>query len=75
DYLRHEQIPQTEKHRSSMLNDIERGKKTEIDFLNGVFVELGKTHNIPTPVNETIVRVIKFLESPKNHEISQETFS
>ncbi|MGB2727961.1 MAG: ketopantoate reductase family protein [Halobacteriota archaeon] len=75
DYLRHEQIPQTEKHRSSMLNDIERGKKTEIDFLNGVFVELGKNHNIPTPVNETIVRVIKFLESPKNHEIAQETFS
>ena len=70
DYLRREQIPRTEKHRSSMLNDIERGKKTEIDFLNGVFVALGKKHNIPTPVNETILRVIKFLESPKNHEIS-----
>jgi len=63
DYLRREQIPQTEKHRSSMLNDIERGKKTEIDFLNGVFVDLGKRHNIPTIVNETIVREIKFLES------------
>ena len=71
DYLRHEQIPPTEKHHSSMLNDIKRGKKTEIDFLNGVFVTLGKKHNIPTPVNETIVREIKFLESPKNHEISQ----
>ncbi|MCW3134661.1 MAG: ketopantoate reductase family protein [Methanophagales archaeon] len=65
DYLRHEQIPRTEKHHSSMLNDIQRGKKTEIDFLNGVFVALGKKHDIPTPVNETIVRVIKFLESPK----------
>ncbi|MEA2032960.1 MAG: 2-dehydropantoate 2-reductase [Euryarchaeota archaeon] len=71
DYLRREQIPPTEKHHSSMLNDIKRGKKTEIDFLNGVFVDLGKRHNIPTPVNETIVREIKFLESPKNHEISQ----
>lgn len=75
DYLWREQIPRTEKHRSSMLNDIERGKRTEIDFLNGVFVTLGKKHNIPTPVNETIVRVIKFLESSKNHEISPETFS
>ena len=75
DYLRREQIPPTEKHHSSMLNDIKRGKKTEIDFLNGVFVTLGKRHNIPTPVNETIVREIKFLESSKNHEISQETFS
>ena len=72
DHLRREQIPRTEKHRSSMLNDIERGKKTEIDFLNGVFVALGKKHNIPTPVNETIVRAIKFLESLQNHEISQD---
>lgn len=72
DYLRREQIPPTEKHHSSMLNDIKRGKKTEIDFLNGVFVTLGKKHNIPTPVNETIVREIKFLESPKNHKISRD---
>jgi len=70
-HLRHEQIPLTEKHRSSMLNDIKRGKKTEIDFLNGVFVALGKRYNIPTPVNETTVRVIKFLEFSKKHEISQ----
>ena len=63
EYLRRRQIPQTEKHHSSMLNDLERGKKTEIDFLNGVFVDLGKKHTIPTPVNETIVRVIKFLET------------
>lgn len=63
DYLRREQIPRTEKHHSSMLRDIERGKKTEIDFLNGVFVEMGKKHTIPTPVNETIVRLIKFLEA------------
>ena len=63
EYLRSAQIPPTEKHRSSMLNDIERGKKTEIDFLNGVFVRLGKEHGIPTPVNETITRSIKFLEN------------
>jgi 2-dehydropantoate 2-reductase len=62
DYLKTVQIPQTEAHRSSMLNDMKRGKKTEIDFLNGVFVALGKKHMIPTPVNETIIRIIKFLE-------------
>jgi 2-dehydropantoate 2-reductase len=62
-YLRHIQIPQTEKHHSSMLTDIERGRRTEIAFLNGVFVELGTKHHIPTPVNETIVRMIKFLEA------------
>ena len=71
DYLRREQIPPTEKHHSSMLNDIKRGKKTEIDFLNGVFVHLGKKHNIPTPVNETIVREIKFLESKTTKLLTQ----
>jgi 2-dehydropantoate 2-reductase len=61
-YLKNKQIPPTEKHHSSMLKDIEQGKRTEIDFLNGIFVELGRKHEIPTPVNETIVRSIKFLE-------------
>ncbi|OFV67069.1 MAG: 2-dehydropantoate 2-reductase [Candidatus Syntrophoarchaeum butanivorans] len=62
DHLKNSLIPPTARHRSSMLRDIERGKKTEIDFLNGVFVRLGRKHGIPTPVNETIVRSIRFLE-------------
>lgn len=64
-FLREVQLPKTASHLSSMLKDIERGKKTEIDFINGVFVRLGKKHNIPTPVNEIIVRQIKFLEAKK----------
>ena len=47
---------------SSMYQDIIKGKKTEIDFLNGKVVELGKKHRIPTPVNETLVCLIKFME-------------
>jgi 2-dehydropantoate 2-reductase len=47
---------------SSMCQDMIKGKKTEIDFLNGKIVELGKTHNIPTPFNELMVAFIKFLE-------------
>lgn len=47
---------------SSMCQDLMRGKRTEIDFLNGRIVELGRRHGIPTPVNETIVCLIKFLE-------------
>ena len=47
---------------SSMYQDIMKGKKTEIDFLNGKIVELGRKHNIPTPVNETLVCLIKFME-------------
>jgi 2-dehydropantoate 2-reductase len=47
---------------SSMCQDIIKGKKTEIDFLNGRIVELGKKNSIPTPVNETLVSLIKFME-------------
>ncbi|MFP3985221.1 MAG: ketopantoate reductase family protein [Candidatus Bathyarchaeia archaeon] len=47
---------------SSMCQDIMKGKRTEIDFLNGKIVELGMKHHIPTPVNEAVVCLIKFLE-------------
>jgi len=54
---------------SSMYQDIMKDKKTEIDFLNGKIVELGRKHNIPTPVNETLVCSIKFME--EKNEISR----
>jgi len=47
---------------SSMCQDIMKRKKTEIDFLNGKIVELGRRHGIPTPVNDTLVGLIRFLE-------------
>lgn len=47
---------------SSMCQDILKRKKTEIDFLNGRIVELGRKHGVLTPVNETLVDFIKFLE-------------
>jgi 2-dehydropantoate 2-reductase len=50
---------------SSMCQDIMKGKKTEIDFLNGKIVALGRKHSIPTPLNEAMVCMIKFLEGEK----------
>jgi 2-dehydropantoate 2-reductase len=50
---------------SSMYQDVAKGKKTEIDFLNGKIVELGRKHRIQTPVNETLVDLIKFMEAKK----------
>lgn len=47
---------------SSMYQDLVKGRKTEIEFLNGKVVELGRKHSIPTPVNSAIVSLIKFLE-------------
>jgi 2-dehydropantoate 2-reductase len=39
-----------------------KGKQTEIDFLNNKIVELGRKNSIPTPVNETVTSLIKFME-------------
>ena len=47
---------------SSMCQDIIKGKKTEIEFLNGKLVELGQKHGISTPVNQTLTSLVKFLE-------------
>ena len=55
-------IPPTAEHRPSMLADLEAGRKTEIDFMNGALCRLGGENGIPIPVNETLVRQIKFLE-------------
>lgn len=62
-YLHEVQLPATALHHSSMLQDISRGRLTEIDFLNGAIVAKGAQHGIPTPVNSCIVRLIRFRES------------
>jgi len=49
-------------HRPSMLTDLEAGRPTEIEFLNGRIVEYGKKHHIPTPINLTIAEIIRMLE-------------
>ncbi|MCD6389850.1 MAG: 2-dehydropantoate 2-reductase [Desulfobulbaceae bacterium] len=49
---------------SSMLQDVRRGKKTEIEAINGALTaEAGKL-NVPVPVNEELVRQVKELTNP-----------
>jgi len=49
--------------KTSMLQDIEAGRKTEVEIFGGKVVEMGKKYQVPTPVNETILRIIKVIES------------
>ncbi len=49
--------------KTSMLQDIEAGRKTEVELFAGHVVTLGDQHRIPTPVNATILRIIRALES------------
>ncbi len=48
---------------SSTLQDILRGKQTEIGELNGYIVEAGKKYGVPTPVNNTLAALIRMLEA------------
>lgn len=47
---------------SSTAQDLARGKKTEIDSLNGYLVRRGAELGVPTPVNQTLYRLVKLLE-------------
>lgn len=42
----------------SMLQDFERGRVTEIDFINGYVARLGEQLGIPTPLNAAIVATV-----------------
>ncbi len=49
-------------NRCSMLQDIEAGRRTEIESINGKIAEYGKAAGIAAPCNETLVRLIKAKE-------------
>jgi len=63
--LLEKQLPPTAAHRSSMLQDMERGRLTEIDSLNGAVARYGRELSLDTPVNETIAAIIKGIESKR----------
>src|SRR5262249_31070268 len=46
----------------SMLQDFERGRKTEVDFINGYVVTVGQASGVPTPMNATITDVVHQIE-------------
>ncbi|SFB20963.1 ketopantoate reductase family protein [Azotobacter beijerinckii] len=48
--------------KTSMLQSLEKGSVTEIDFINGSVVRWGLRHGVPTPVNATLVACIKGIE-------------
>jgi 2-dehydropantoate 2-reductase len=55
-------MPQT---MSSTAQDIAKGKRTEIDHLNGYVAREGETLGVPTPVNRTLHALVKLLEQSK----------
>ena len=47
--------------KTSMLQDVEAGRKTEVDMFAGTMVKLGATHNIPTPYNKILKELVEII--------------
>ena len=52
--------------KTSMLQDMEAGRKTEVDIFAGKMMEMGRAYGVPTPVNQTLLNIITVLESAGN---------
>jgi 2-dehydropantoate 2-reductase len=48
--------------KASMLQDLERGVKTEVDVINGGVVEKGREHGVETPLNSRVVELVHAME-------------
>lgn len=48
--------------RASMLQDLEHGRLTEVDAINGSVCRLGAEHGVPTPVNDEVVTLVHAME-------------
>ena len=49
--------------KTSMLQDVEAGRKTEVEMLAGKVISLGRQYNVPTPVNQKLFDSIKEIEA------------
>jgi 2-dehydropantoate 2-reductase len=49
-------------HKPSMLQDIEAGRETEIDFLNGAIVAFGERYGVDAPLNRALTALVKARE-------------
>ena len=53
------------KLKASMLQDLEKGKLTEVDAINGAVSSYGRKVNCPTPMNDKVVEIIHSIEQGK----------
>jgi 2-dehydropantoate 2-reductase len=67
-FFMEKQLPPTTGHHSSMLQDISRGKLTEIDALSGAISQYAKELGLETPYNDFLTALIRFkqIRMPSN---------
>lgn len=55
-------IEQTSANTSSMLQDVKNNKPTEIDYITGYIVAQARTANVPSPVNNSLLKQVKEIQ-------------
>lgn len=55
-------IKATAANRSSMLQDVEAGRRTEVDMINGAIAREGQALGLPTPVNKTLAALVTVIQ-------------
>lgn len=53
-------------NKTSMLQDLEAGRQTEVNIFAGEIIALGKKYGIPTPINSLLYHSISYLEEHKS---------
>ncbi len=61
-WIYHELWGSVKSGKASMLQDLEKGLKSEIEAINGVLSKTGRRLGIPTPVNDKVVEIVKAIE-------------
>jgi 2-dehydropantoate 2-reductase len=61
-----EVVRMTARNRSSMLQDVERGRRTEIDAINGALAEAGESRGLSMPVNRALWSLVRSLHLQSN---------
>jgi 2-dehydropantoate 2-reductase len=61
--LAERQLPATAAHRASMLQDIERGRRTEIAHLNGAIARIAAERGLRAPVNAVLADIVRHMEA------------
>lgn len=61
--------------KASMLQDLEKGKLTEVDSINGAVCAMGRKVGVPTPLNDKVVELVhafeKGLKKPGFHNVAE----
>jgi 2-dehydropantoate 2-reductase len=60
----------TARNLSSMLQDVMRGSRTEIDQINGVIWRLSEEHGLDAPLNKTLTAMVQSLEAASSRKVN-----